>query len=87
MNLKKQYVIAAIRTILVTPIAGFCITWLVAHGIKIEESWVYSAFTILFSGIYYLVVHMVEVLAKNPRIKYWAGIFLGYPSTPKYKEQ
>ena len=87
MGRAKSIVVAFIRTSLVPPLAGYLLTWLVSHGIKIETGLLYSLVTIILSGIWYLVFHMVEVLASNPKVKKWAGIFLGYSSTPNYEEK
>lgn len=82
--MKKEIIIAFIRTSVVPPIAGFILSLGVKHGIEIKASWVNSLLVILLSGIYYIVLHVAEVLAKNPKVKKWAGIFLGYPKTPNY---
>lgn len=87
MNRTKALAVAFIRTSLVPPVAGFILTWAVAHGITINSTWVYTAATIMLSGIYYIGLHMVEIIASNPTIKKWAGIFLGYPTAPTYQEK
>ena len=85
--MKKQIVIAFIRTSLVPPLAGFILAWLVKHGITANAVWLNNLLVIGLAGIYYIILHVVEVISKNPIIKKWAGIFLGYPSQPQYKEK
>lgn len=87
MNQTKALVVAWIRTSLVPPLAGFILAYLTDHGItNINSTWIFTVVTIVLSGVWYMTFHLVEILAANPKIKKLAGIFLGYPSIPKYKE-
>ncbi len=76
--------IAIIRTSIVPPVGGLVATFLLSKGIQIEEKYVFTALTILFSGIYYVVLHLTETLSKSPTVRKWAGIFLGFPARPAY---
>jgi hypothetical protein len=83
----KQLGIAFIRTSLVPPVGGFVATWLLNKGINISGNMLYAAIAIILSGIWYLLLHAIEVLAKNPKVKRWAGIFLGYPVEVSYEKR
>jgi hypothetical protein len=82
----KPLGIAFIRTSLVPPVGGFVLKWFLEKGVDLSEKSTtvnIVTFTVL-SGIYYLLFHFIETVAKNPRVRKWAGIALGYPSRPKY---
>ena len=85
MGNTKSIGVAFLRTSVVPPLAGFLATWLLSKGVKIEATWVYSLCTIALSGIWYLTLHMVEVLTAKPKVQKWAGIFLGHPTMPVYQ--
>lgn len=77
----SNFVTSLIRTY-VPIIVGAIISFLTAKGIEIDESSIagLTAFmTALFSGVYYLVVRLLE--KKYPQV----GILLGRVKTPDYK--
>lgn len=80
MSKFKEYVIALIRTSIVPPLAG----WLLTRLPMFDRTSIQVVLIILLSGVWYMVFHAIEVLAKNPTVKKWAGIFLGFPAQPKY---
>lgn len=81
----KEIGVSWIRTSLVPPAVGYIMTTLVDHKItSISAAWVTTALTLLFSGIYYLVLRAVEILASKPQIQRLAGIFLGYSRQDKW---
>lgn len=86
MTKLKELGISFIRTSLVSPTVGFLLMVATRHGIEIKASWLVALVTIVYSGVWYVLLRMVEIAAKNEHIKKWAGIFLGYPSTPKYEK-
>ena len=83
----KQIGIAFIRTSLVPPVGGFLATWLLSKGINISGTILYSVITLLLSGVWYVLFHAIEVLSKKPRVRKWAGIFLGYPVEVSYEKR
>ena len=84
MSKLRSYGIAIIRTSIVPPTVGLVLTWLAKNNVTISSTWASSALTVLFSGIWYIVFHGIEILARKPWVRKWAGIFLGFPSPPKY---
>lgn len=87
MTRAKEWGISVIRTAIVPPIAAIIIAWLVKLGIKIDSVWVFTIITFVFNGIWYSSLRLVEILAKNPKVQYWAGIFLGHPAKPVYVQE
>lgn len=81
----KDFGIALIRTSIVPPAVGFLATFFLSRGINVETGYITAGLTILFSGLWYIILHGVEVLAKKEKVRKWAGIFLGYPKTPNYR--
>ena len=89
MNAKfKDLGTAFIRTSLVPPVGGFVLLKLAEWGIDLKEKsqHVYLATYVILSGLYYVVVHGVEVLSRNPSVRRWAGIFLGSPKKLTYTD-
>ena len=84
MNKVKDFGIALIRTSIVPPTVGLVLTWLAKNNVTISSTYVSSVLTVIFSGVWYIFFHGIEVLSKKPRVRYWAGIFLGFPKTPSY---
>lgn len=80
MKKVPEFLIAVVRTSIVPPIVGFA----AAHLPFLPIDKVTVAVTFLISGIYYIILHGIEVAAKNPSVKKWAGIFLGYAKQPAY---
>lgn len=80
MNKLKEYVVALIRTSIVPPIAGYLLTKLPMFSANSIQ----MALFVILSGVWYTVFHGIEVLAKNPTVVKWAGIFLGFPKQPAY---
>jgi len=72
------FVISLIRSN-VAPLVGALATWLISLGLTVPEEAKQGLITFLFfflSGIYYLVVRLLE--EKYPQV----GILLGYAKTP-----
>jgi len=82
MSNLKELVVSWIRTALVPPIAALVIQFFIQRGFQFNEGLVINAVTFLLIGLWYLVFRAIELLARNPRIKRLAGIFLGYPRYP-----
>lgn len=80
MTKLKEYVIALIRTSIVPPMAAYIITRFPVF----EHTSVEMVLVVVLSGIWYSIFHGIEVLSQNPKIKKYAGIFLGFPAQPKY---
>lgn len=80
MNKFRDYVIALIRTSIVPPAVGFILTRIPLF----DRGSVEMVLVVLLSGIWYSIWHGVEVVAKNPTVIKWAGIFLGFPKQPAY---
>lgn len=87
MNKAKAFGIALIRSTIVPPVGGSVVAFLTARGFNVNATWVIIALTTVLSGLWYIIFHAIEVLAKNPKVQKWAGIFLGYPSAPSYQEK
>lgn len=80
----KEVVVSWIRTAVVPPLAAIIVQFLVTNGFDFaNESIVINALTFVFVGVWYLVFRGLEVLSENPKVKYWAGVFLGYPRNPR----
>jgi hypothetical protein len=84
MNKVKDFGIALIRTSIVPPTVGLVLTWLAKNNITISSTYVSSVLTVTFSGVWYIIFHGIEVLSSKPKVRKWAGIFLGFPKTPQY---
>lgn len=80
MSKLKEYVIALIRTSIVPPAVGYILT----RFPMFNKSSIEMVLVVVLSGIWYSIFHGIEVLAKNPTIAKWAGIFLGFPKAPAY---
>lgn len=80
MNKFRDYVIALIRTSIVPPIAGYILTRLPMF----DNTTIEMGLVVILSGIWYSVFHGIEVIAQNPTVVKWAGIFLGFPRQPAY---
>lgn len=80
MSNLKELGVSFIRTSLVPPAAALVIQWLLAHQITaLSSEVVFTGVTFLISGLWYVAFRGIEILSKNPTVKHWAGIFLGYP--------
>lgn len=82
----KDLGVAFIRTSLVPPVGGYVLLKLTEWGFDVNEKsdTVYYLTFMFFSGLYYLIVHGIETLSRNPKVRKWAGIFLGSRKTPDY---
>ena len=87
LNKLKPLGIAFIRTSLVPPVGGFLIAKLLEWGIDVKPNspTVFYLVTVILSGLYYLGFAGLEALAKNPKVRKLAGIFLGMPKPPRYE--
>jgi len=79
MGKYKELVVSWIRTSVVPPTAALILTWLAQRNIQLPDTTVYWFVTLFLSGVWYVIFRGIEILSENPKVKKWAGIFLGYP--------
>jgi hypothetical protein len=76
----NEWVISTVRTVIAPFVGAWIISILLKWGIDFKPNATFwSALNFLIMGVWYVVFRGIEILAKNPKIQKWAGIFLGYP--------
>lgn len=84
MGNSKTLGVSFIRTSLVPAVGGWLGAKLILAGISVPAPWLFAAISLLLSGVWYISFHAIEVLSTKPKVRKWAGIFLGYPVEVTY---